>query len=160
MTVRKIKISGGSLPPDFFARPTGKKGRPSRANLPAGLQTFAQRVAGDVFRKEAALGAKRGDLAKAIRAVSMRRRISEQNVKQYVKRYHDERLAQHLFRTMANDVDEIDRRMLGVPDDVREKLKSAGYRALLQFLRHHNIDGTCPAWLIEAVRSEDFLSPT
>ena len=51
---------------------------------------------------------------------------------------------------------ELERRMSGMPDDVANWLGSAPAVWLLELLRKQGVDGTCPKWLVDAARQDDW----
>lgn len=129
----------------------------------------------EVFRAEMRMGSDRGDLTRATREVAVARRIKYETLKRAVSRNrHLRALARGQWTTwealpqmLARQddawnliADELRRRMLGMPEDVREALSKASGVKLLKFLRANRIDITCPTWFIEAIReSRDLMSP-
>jgi len=67
---------------------------------------------------------------------------------------------------LAIERDDIERRMSGFPDDIKQKLLAWNPPSdwFVRLLRANDIDGSCPSWLIESVRAEnwqclDLMSP-
>lgn len=124
-----------------------------------------------VFFAEALLGGKRGDLTAATRQIvryqTRKRTVSRdererayQTLKRAVSRYKHLRAFAHGHVSLWAVGAEIGRRISGMPDDVRDVILNDYGADLLEFLRTHRIDGTCPQWLIDAVHSGvDLLSP-
>jgi hypothetical protein len=113
-----------------------------------------------VFVAEARRGRKRGDLTKATLEVAARLKIRGDTLKRAVSRNRHLRLMADFPAWAFKTAPELERRMLGMPDDVRAALLDAEAEWLLQFLRENSIDGTCPRWLIDAVRSGgELMSP-
>ena len=51
---------------------------------------------------------------------------------------------------------ELNRRMLGMPEDVARWLDSAPAVWILELLRKQHVDGTCPQWLVDAAHQDDW----
>jgi hypothetical protein len=139
-----------SLPEDFFAEPHKGRGRPKSQTLAEARRGAPGKIALEVFRAELRLGS----TMTAARAVAAEWRLPVGTVKRYASRHREglEWLARvdHIIMALLA---ECDRRMLAFPDDVRQGLRDVPMSKLLALLREHNIDGTCPKWLIDAVRS-------
>ena len=56
---------------------------------------------------------------------------------------------------LAND-NELERRVSGLRPDVLKWLGAASAPWVMALLRHNNIEGTCPEWLIEAAMNDDW----
>lgn len=114
-----------------------------------------------VFVAEAHIGGKRGDLTAATHQIAQRYRIDYQTLKRAVSRYRRLRTFAHGIASIAPIGAELERRTLGMPDDVRNVILNDYSGAdLLELLRAHKIDMTCPQWLIDAVREQrDLMSP-
>lgn len=151
------------LPPSWFVQPPTGRGRPGAkdgmtwADL---SRTPSVRIATAVYAEQAKIGSQRGSLTEAIRRVAARLHIPVATVKKNAQRYRDLcRLEQFAFHQIREGFQELDRRMLGFPDDVRDALLERWhFSGLLAYLRENDIDGTCPRDLIEYVRRE-LLSP-
>lgn len=139
-----------NLPESFFAEPRKGRGRPKAQTLADTLRGAPGKIALEVFRAELHLGS----TMPAARAVADKWRLPVGTVKRYASRYRDE-LAwlAPVEQTIVAMLAERDRRMIGFPDDVRAGLQDVPMGKLLALLRDHGIDGTCPKWLIDAVRS-------
>jgi hypothetical protein len=140
-----------------------------------GMRGVAMDVFRAVERANAGMGEHRGDITRATKAVAIARRMKYDSVKRAVSRNRELRpLAKSLWITqeaLTTSIDrqchaldsiaeELTRRMLGMPEDVKALLGGADAIKLLEFLRAHNIDITCPDWLVDAVRgSHDLMSP-
>lgn len=113
-----------------------------------------------VYAEQATIGSQRGSFTEATRRVAARLRIPVATVKKNAQRYRDLcQSAQFAAHRLGAGFQELDRRMLGFPGDVRDALlERAHFGRLLAYLRDNNIDGTCPRALIEYVR-RDLLSP-
>mgnify|MGYP000910257498 CR=1 FL=1 len=139
-----------TLPESFFAEPHTGRGRPKAQTLAETLRGAPGKIAFEVFLAELRLGSTMA----AARAVAAKWRLPVGTVKRYASRHRNDlewlALAQH---AVAPVIAEVDRRMVGFPDDVRAGLRGVPMPKLLAMLRDHNIDGTCPKWLIDAVRS-------
>lgn len=139
-----------SLPESFFAEPPKGRGRPKYQTLSDTLRSAPGKIALEVFRAELRLGSTMA----AVRAVAAEWSMQVDTVKKYANRHRDdlEWLA-HGEADIVRLVDEVKRRMLGFPEDVRDGLRDVPMPKLLALLREHGIDGTCPKWLIDAVRN-------
>jgi histone H3/H4 len=112
------------------------------------------KVAQDVFEIEAALGAKRGSLANAIRQVTAEQGMAVETVKKHAQRYAEHfREDAHARRQRLARFAGLERRISGFPDDVRAKFLAAPASRAMRLLVNQRIDGTCPAWLVDCVRS-------
>lgn len=150
------------LPASFFVQPPTGPGRPRAGDRSAAdvLRTPSARIALDVFAEQAKIGPQRGSLTEAIRRVAARLRIPVATVKKNAQRYRSVcQQTQFALHRVGAMLEELDRRMLGFPDDVRDALLERWhFSGLLEYLRENDIDGTCPRDLIEYVRRE-LLSP-
>lgn len=153
-----------------------KLGRPPADRIDD-LATGTRKLVLDVYFAEARLGGKRGAHAQAIRDVAgskkgtptERELAREMALKRHVSRRKDLRdIARLMWFTDPQHPDllELQRRLAGMPDDVRETLKSFSARGMLKLLRENDIDGTAPAAFVDAMRefarrkaAADLLSP-
>src|SRR5437660_184932 len=97
--------------------------------------TGRRRLVLEVFIEESKIGPHRGNLTKATRAVATARRIKYEALKRAVSRYRSIRLIADILtgplravydkKTTAEQGAEIEQRMRGIPDDVREALLEA-----------------------------------
>lgn len=144
----------------LMARRTGKKGRPAFSNLTGmeAARAFSFQVAFEVWAKVANLGDRRGDFGGVVRAVAKRRQLPEATVKKYAQRHKHQRQPRWMLQ-LWKDIEELERRMLGFPDDVRDRLMTySTIDRMLTVFRDKDIDGTCPRWLIDEVRATDLTS--
>lgn len=151
------------LPASWFVQPPTGRGRPGAKDgmtWAALSRTPSVRIAMAVYAEQAKIGPQRGSLTEAIRRVAARLRIPVATVKKNAQRYRD--LCQQIqfaHHQIGAVLEELDRRMLGFPDDVRNALWGRMHIGrMLAYLRENDIDGTCPRDLIEYVRRE-LLSP-
>ena len=164
-------------------RTSKRRGRP-RADRARDIFSGSRRIAWEVFTLELRYGRKRGDLTEAERKVAELFGMEYETVKRAASRHRNLRvmadsplLTSHGFSPLVQMLEnigtswkplakELERRISGMPDDVRDYLlhddRNAwdnDARALLEFLRAHSIDGTCPQWLIDGARTgRDLLS--
>ncbi|MBX3601069.1 MAG: hypothetical protein KF863_10620 [Rubrivivax sp.] len=157
------KPAASELLAGLFAEPPTGRGRPALDSLPFGDARHRKggpRVARLVFEAELRMGTRHGALTAAVREVAQRLGMPIDTVKRYATRYRSARRMTRLRAELTATIEEADRRMLGMPDDVRCTLESAlTTGGLLRLLRENEIDGTCPQWLVDTVRRGDFLSP-
>lgn len=142
-----------------------RPGRPSPKSLGEIEKTKGYRLALSV-NERVSRGEKR---ALVIEAVAKENFVSTATVRQALKENQKQVTAAQaaglarqvgvLNASVERDYNECIRRMSGIPDDVRESLAPIPMQQLLQTLRHLDIDGTCPRWVVESVRGTRHLGP-
>jgi len=146
------------------------RGRPPKDRIGNFIEGGPPTIALEVLNLEFAFrqqGVGRGALMKAVRQVAKNRGYPEATIKRYVARYRKalERsedgvpgLVDGLYRT-SRAVNEIERRLSGIPSDVLDKCAGLPSSRFLKLLRAAGADGTCPDWLVWAVRGWDGGDP-
>lgn len=138
------------------AVPKRPRGRPlAKDSSVADMFRGLSGIAAEVLERARQLGGRRGALAEAKREVAAAHGVSFENVEAAVKRHPwlrdvDDALSQ--VERRDQDEAELQRRMSGMPADVRRMLGPLDATSILELLRSERIDGTCPSWLIEAAR--------
>jgi len=148
------------LPESCFVDPAAKRrrGRPKRFDGTAAEVFERSRLAREVF--SLAAGGGRGALSAAIEQVAARHNLAPATVKKIAARWRDGRRMVELERELFRQVEEMDRRCAGMPDDVRARIDELPFGRLLRLLRRHQIDGACPRWLADCARATSHLGPT
>jgi hypothetical protein len=101
-----------------------------------------------------------GAPARAIRAVAVALRLDEGTVRRNISRHRQAREAGRRWHKFITETDELERRVVGAPLDVIDKLDGVDLRWVMKILRNHGNKLGCPRWFIDAVRNDDwgFLS--
>lgn len=134
------------------------RGRPKKERL-SDLHPIQFEIACEVEKEILSDDRKTGAITRAVKRVADRRRpLSPAYVrKAWQRQVFAREWARTAFR-LESQMDEIRRRMLGLPQDVQDRLKALTVTGLLDALRVLGIDGTAPKAFIDAVRAGDLLS--
>lgn len=153
-----------------MTRMTNQRGRPPKDRIGDFTVGGAPAIALEVLEVEFAFrqeGAGRGAFMKAVRQVAKNRGYTEATIKRYAARYREALegsedgvpgLVEGLYRT-SRTAGEIERRLSGIPSDVLDKCAGLPSSRFLKLLRAAGADGTCPDWLVWAVRGWDGGDP-
>jgi hypothetical protein len=140
-TIKLLEQTGSFLPEP---KPN-QKGR--RANKFA--QTKDYRLVMQTYVLAQNLGGRRGDFMRAVNLIAKRHNIKPETLRKVAQRHRYLKSFALSAENIKDLCGEIDRRMFGFPDPIRDfLLEKCSMTRLLVFLRSNNINGDCPQKLV------------